>query len=70
MGTLVSSINKTDHHDIAEIPVYLKVALNTITQTPCVNMYSLYLSGVSNALSVFIFRGFRLSQQTGQLSAP
>jgi hypothetical protein len=29
-GTLVSSINKTDHHDIAEI--LLKVALNTINQ--------------------------------------
>jgi hypothetical protein len=28
-GTLVSSTNKTDHHDIAEI--LLKVALNTIT---------------------------------------
>ena len=67
-GTLVSSINKTDHHDIAEI--YLKVALNTITQTPWVNMYSLYLSGVSSAHSVFIFRWFRLSQQTRQFSAP
>ena len=30
-GTLVSSTNKTDHHDIAEI--LLKVALNTITLT-------------------------------------
>jgi hypothetical protein len=30
-GTLVSSINKTDHHDITEI--LLKVALNTITLT-------------------------------------
>jgi hypothetical protein len=28
-GTLVSSTNKTDHHDITEI--LLKVALNTIT---------------------------------------
>ena len=28
----VSSINKTDHHDITEI--LLKVALNTITLTP------------------------------------
>jgi hypothetical protein len=28
-GTLVSSINKTDRHDISEI--LLKVALNTIT---------------------------------------
>ena len=31
MGTLVSSINKTDHHNITEI--LLKVALNTIDQT-------------------------------------
>jgi hypothetical protein len=31
LGTLVSSINKTDSHDIAEI--LLKVALNTITLT-------------------------------------
>jgi hypothetical protein len=30
-GTPVSSINKTDRHDIAEI--LLKVALNTIKQT-------------------------------------
>jgi hypothetical protein len=31
-GAAVSSTNKTDHHDIAEI--LLKVALNTITPTP------------------------------------
>jgi hypothetical protein len=31
--TLISSTNKTDHHDIAEI--LLKVALNTITPNPC-----------------------------------
>ena len=31
-GTLVSSTNKTHHHDIAE--KMLKVALNTITLTP------------------------------------
>ena len=30
-GTLVSSTNKTDHHDVVEI--LLKVALNTISQT-------------------------------------
>ena len=29
-GTLVSSTNKFDHNDITEIPVLLKVALNTI----------------------------------------
>ena len=32
MGTLVSSTNKTDRHDIAEI--VLKVELNTITPYP------------------------------------
>ena len=32
LGTLVSSTNKTDRHDIAEI--LLKVALNTIALTP------------------------------------
>jgi len=31
LGTLVSSTNKTDRHDITEI--LLKVALNTINQT-------------------------------------
>ena len=31
LGTLVSSTNKTDHHDIAEI--LLEMALNTIHQT-------------------------------------
>jgi hypothetical protein len=34
-GTPVSSTNKTDRHDIAEI--LLKVALSTITQTPYYN---------------------------------
>jgi hypothetical protein len=39
-GTLVSSTNKTDHHDITEI--LLKVALNTIKQTVlfCLHMKS------------------------------
>ena len=36
-GTLVSSTNKTDSHDITEI--LLKVALNTITITPEINAY-------------------------------
>jgi hypothetical protein len=36
-GTLVSSTNKTDLHDITEI--LLKVALNTITITPEINAY-------------------------------
>jgi hypothetical protein len=35
-GTSVSSTNKTDHHDIAEI--VLKVALNTITLTVKLHM--------------------------------
>jgi hypothetical protein len=34
-GTLVSSSNKTDHHDIIEI--LLKLALNTITTHSCGN---------------------------------
>ena len=34
-GTPVSSTNKTDHHDIAEI--LLKVTLSTITLTPYYN---------------------------------
>jgi hypothetical protein len=33
-GTLVSSTNKTDHHDITEI--FLKVALNTINPKPSI----------------------------------
>jgi hypothetical protein len=32
LGTLVSSTNKTDRHDITEI--VLKVTLNTLTLTP------------------------------------
>jgi hypothetical protein len=36
LGTTVSSTNKTDRHDIAEI--LLKVPLNTIT----INIYSLF----------------------------
>jgi hypothetical protein len=43
-GTPVSSTNRTDHHDIAEI--LLKVALNTITLTPniliCIPRLSLH----------------------------
>ena len=42
LGTPVSSINKTDRHDIAEI--LLKVALNTITLTPPINIEVLELS--------------------------
>jgi len=36
-GTLVSSINKTDGHDVTEM--LLKVVLNTITQTLTLTQY-------------------------------
>ena len=36
LGTSVSSINKTDHHDITEI--LLKVTLNTINPNPSMNV--------------------------------
>jgi hypothetical protein len=39
-GSWVSSTNKTDRHDIAEI--LLKVALNTIKQTSKSILYSLF----------------------------
>ena len=40
-GTLVSSTNKTDHHDITEI--LLKVALSTMNQTkPHVDLHDLF----------------------------
>jgi hypothetical protein len=38
-GTLVSTTNKTDHHDITEI--LLKVALNTINQTKPTIIYKM-----------------------------
>ena len=41
LGALVSSTNKTDRHYIAEI--LLKVALNTITPTPNLSMFSLLI---------------------------
>jgi len=40
-GTLVSSTNKTDRHDIAEI--LLKVALNTITLTLLIEKNDIHL---------------------------
>jgi hypothetical protein len=40
-GTLISSTNKTDHHDIAEI--MLKVALNTIPLTLTLSFYCIVL---------------------------
>jgi len=46
LGTMVSSTNKTEHHDITEI--LLKVASNTITLTPKI----LYKSEC-NRVSVF-----------------
>ena len=42
----VSSINKTDRHDIAEI--LLKVALNTINQTTTINAFEVKLWFVLN----------------------
>jgi hypothetical protein len=42
LGPLVSSTNKTDHHDITEI--LLKVALNTIKQTFTIQCIEQYLS--------------------------
>jgi hypothetical protein len=39
-GTLLSSTNKTDHHDIAEI--LLKLALSTITLTPSTRILVYY----------------------------
>jgi hypothetical protein len=42
VGTPVSSINKTDRHNIAEL--LLKVALNTINQTATVNQLVMNLA--------------------------
>ena len=49
LGTLVSSTNKTDRHDIAEI--LLKVGLNTITLTHTFNVPWWYLKNVYDFLS-------------------
>jgi hypothetical protein len=43
-GTLVSSINKTDRHDITEI--LLKVTLNTINHNHQINMEGVLGNGV------------------------
>jgi homoserine acetyltransferase len=40
-GSLISSTNKTDYHDITEI--LLKVVLNTITLTPILKMKVLFI---------------------------
>jgi hypothetical protein len=53
-GTLVSSINKTDHHDVTEI--LLKVALNTITPSPWIRIHN--VSGDRHWLQ----RWFKVSQ--------
>jgi hypothetical protein len=54
-GTLVSSTNKTDHHDITEI--LLKVALNTITLSPTLKWNRLkYRTTIwNNSWHVFTF---------------
>jgi hypothetical protein len=54
-GTPVSSNNKTDRHDIAEI--LLKVALTTINNQPIFNKEMESLSKVWNLLINIIFNG-------------
>jgi hypothetical protein len=51
LGTPVSSTNKTDRHDIAEI--LLKVALNTITITPNRHHYLDFLFILEIQLSIY-----------------
>jgi hypothetical protein len=55
-GTPVSSINKTDRHDITEI--LLKVALNTITLTP--NQMNLVNSLKTHRLATIIHKTTQL----------
>ena len=57
-GTLVSSTNKTDHHDITEI--LLKVALNTITINFLLNKQSLWLLCLFLRLSLTLRRNFTM----------
>ena len=61
LGILVSSTNKTDHHDITEI--LLKVVLNTIKQSSIivyfiVNTGLMLLSLIFNNIVVSIFIGW------------
>jgi hypothetical protein len=46
----VSSINKTDQHDIAEI--LLKVTLNTINQTKLIYRFLFVSSRVKNIIAI------------------
>jgi hypothetical protein len=52
-GTLVSSINKTDHHDI--IVILLKVALNTITLTLTLDFKQLFYMFFQNRKIKYLF---------------
>ena len=55
-GTLVSSTNKTDHHDITEI--LLKVALNTITLTLYFYKYKHFI-----VISLYYPQHFRMNSE-------
>ena len=52
LGTLVSSTNKIDSHDISEI--LLKVALNTITITNITILYSIFIIWFQQIDDLFI----------------
>ena len=54
-STLVSSTNKTDHHDITEI--LLKVALTTMNQTkPYVDLHDLFLCKTKSCPDIIYFQ--------------
>ena len=55
-GTLVSSTNKTDHHNITEI--LLKVVLNTITLTPNISHWKLDGQIMVVFFGIFQFNSF------------
>ena len=55
-GTLVSTTNKTGHHDITEMPVLLKVALNIITITLYMLRQWKWMSYKSGSLYLLLFR--------------
>jgi hypothetical protein len=56
-GTLVSSTNKTDHHNITEI--LLKVALNTTTLTLVNYQYSWFQRRIKNNCKTTVLVGFQ-----------
>jgi hypothetical protein len=59
-GTLFSSTNKTDRHDITEI--VLKVALNTINQAVCTNVhwFNNYSFNLSTVTDIKLYRVHRV----------